>query len=88
MLLTKPTAIERAAYVLREAFAYPYRRISQVLAVSEANARQVVARSRSHLSGDQRSSAGATEQRRFEQAFVAAATSGDLVGLGRLVCRS
>jgi RNA polymerase sigma-70 factor, ECF subfamily len=40
---------ERAAYVLREAFDYPYRQIGTVLATSEANARQIVTRARRRL---------------------------------------
>jgi hypothetical protein len=44
VLLENLSPIERAAYVLREAFDYPYRQISKVLAISEANARQLAAR--------------------------------------------
>ena len=40
---------ERAAYVLREAFAYSYREIADVLGVSEVNARQIARRAREHL---------------------------------------
>ena len=41
---------ERAAYVLREAFDYPYRQIADLLAVSEVNSRQLVTRARRRLS--------------------------------------
>jgi RNA polymerase sigma-70 factor, ECF subfamily len=37
---------ERAAFILREAFDYPYRDIARVLRLKEANARQVVTRAR------------------------------------------
>jgi RNA polymerase sigma-70 factor (ECF subfamily) len=40
---------ERAAYILREAFDYPYRDIASVLHVQEANARQLVRRARMNL---------------------------------------
>jgi RNA polymerase sigma-70 factor, ECF subfamily len=40
---------ERTAFVMREAFEYPYREISQVVGVSEANARQLVTRARQRL---------------------------------------
>jgi RNA polymerase sigma-70 factor (ECF subfamily) len=40
LLLDKLTPIERAAYILREAFDYPYREIADVLRLEEANARQ------------------------------------------------
>lgn len=43
----KPT--ERTAYVLREAFSYPYREIACILRIGEANARQLVTRARERL---------------------------------------
>ncbi len=42
MLLEKLPPTERAAYVLREAFDYPYARIADVVQVKEENARQLV----------------------------------------------
>ena len=81
VLLEKLSPTERAAYVLREAFDYPYRRISQVLSLSEANARQLVTRARLHLGGERRSPAGAAEQRRLLDALVAAARTGQLATL-------
>src|SRR5262245_36986380 len=42
ILLEKLSPTERAAYVLREAFDYPYRRIAGVLRLAEANTRQLV----------------------------------------------
>jgi RNA polymerase sigma factor (sigma-70 family) len=84
-LLEKLSATERAAYVLREAFDYPYREIAHVLAVSEANARQLTARARLHLGGERRRQVGAAEHRRFLDAFVDAAQTGDLTTLERLL---
>src|SRR4051812_41787771 len=52
ILMEKLSPRERAAYVLREAFDYPYRQIADVLETSEANARQLVRRSRLHLAGE------------------------------------
>lgn len=80
MLLQKLSPLERAAYVLREAFDYPYRRISLVLGVSEANARQLVTRARHRLCGDRRRPVGATELQSLLDAFIAART-GDLATL-------
>jgi RNA polymerase sigma-70 factor, ECF subfamily len=74
---------ERAAYVLREAFDYPYRRIAAVLALSEANARQLVTRARRALAGDRRRLVDARQQQRLLGAFVAAARAGDLATLER-----
>jgi RNA polymerase sigma-70 factor (ECF subfamily) len=76
---------ERAAYVLREAFEYPYRQIAGVLATSEANARQLVARARVRLAGERRRQISAAEQQRFVDAFVDAARTGDLMTLEQLL---
>jgi RNA polymerase sigma-70 factor (ECF subfamily) len=85
LLLRKLPAAERAAYVLREAFDYPYRQISQVLAVSEANARQLVTRARRRLSAEQDRPVGASEHRRLLDSFVAAAQTGELSSLETLL---
>jgi RNA polymerase sigma-70 factor (ECF subfamily) len=85
MLMEKLSATERAAYVLREAFDYPYRRISDVLATSEANARQLVTRARLRLASEPRRQASAAEQQRFIDAFVDAAQTGDLTTLEQLL---
>ena len=84
-LLETLSPTERAAYVLREAFDYPYRQISDVLATSEANARQLVTRARLHLAGERRRRASAAEQQRFLEAFVDAAQTGDLTTLEQLL---
>jgi RNA polymerase sigma-70 factor, ECF subfamily len=76
---------ERAAFVLREAFDYPYRRVSEALALSEANARQLVTRARSRLAAGPGGRAGADGQRRLLDAFVAADRTGDLAALERLL---
>jgi RNA polymerase sigma-70 factor (ECF subfamily) len=79
------SATERAAYVLREAFDYPYRHIADVLATSEANARQLVTRARIRLAGGRRRQVGAAELQRFVDAFVEAARSGDLMTLEQVL---
>jgi RNA polymerase sigma factor (sigma-70 family) len=84
-LMERLSASERAAYLLREAFDYPYRRISDVLATSEANARQLVNRARLHLAGQPRRQVTAAEQQRFIDAFVSAAQTGDLRTLEQLL---
>ena len=87
-VLEKLPHAERAAYVLREAFDYPYRRISQVLGVSEPNARQLVTRARLHLAGEPRRQATAAERERFLRAFVDAAQTGELTRLEHLLTRA
>jgi RNA polymerase sigma-70 factor, ECF subfamily len=84
-LMERLSPSERAAYLLREAFDYPYRRISAVLGTSEANARQLVTRARMHLAGEPRRQVSAAEQQRFVDAFVSAAQTGDLSTLEQLL---
>jgi RNA polymerase sigma-70 factor, ECF subfamily len=85
MLMEKLSATERAAYVLREAFDYPYRQIADVLATSEANARQLVTRARLRLGSEPRRRVSAVEQQRFIDAFVDTAQTGDLTTLEQLL---
>jgi RNA polymerase sigma factor (sigma-70 family) len=80
LLLEKLTRVERAAYILREAFDYSYRDIAHVLRLEEANARQVVTRARQHVASAQRIPASAIEQERLLEAFIAA-KDGDVAGL-------
>jgi RNA polymerase sigma-70 factor (TIGR02957 family) len=84
VMLERLTPTERAAYVLREAFAYSYDQISEVVQLSEAASRQLVSRARKHLAGDRRREVSQPEQRRLLTAFVSAAQTGDLVELERL----
>jgi RNA polymerase sigma-70 factor, ECF subfamily len=81
LLLEKLSPTERAAYVLREAFNYPYREIAAILRVGEANARQLATRARAQVSGGRRAPVSPAEQRRLLNAFVAAARTGDLARL-------
>lgn len=85
LLLERLSPTERAAYVLREAFSYPHREIAAVLRIEEANARQLVARARGHVASGRRARVNAQEQGRLLDAFVAAARTGDLAGLERLL---
>ncbi|GAA3662351.1 RNA polymerase sigma-70 factor (ECF subfamily) [Lentzea atacamensis] len=84
MLLEKLTPTERAAYVLREAFDYPYREIAEIVQTSEVAARQLVSRARKHLADERRVPVERAEQRRLLEAFVAAAQAGDLAALEKL----
>jgi RNA polymerase sigma factor (sigma-70 family) len=81
LLQEKLSPTERAAYILREAFDYPYRDIANVLRLEEANVRQVVTRARQHVANGRSISANSTEQRRLLDAFIAAARNGDVAGL-------
>jgi hypothetical protein len=56
LLLERLAPTERAAYILREAFDYPYDEIGEILKVSEANARQLVTRASERGAGSARGS--------------------------------
>lgn len=80
-LLEKLSPTERAAYVLRQAFDYPYRHIADILHLSEANTRQLVTRARKHISDGRRAPVSSVERQRLLNAFIAAAQKGDLPAL-------
>jgi RNA polymerase sigma-70 factor (ECF subfamily) len=85
LLLENLSPKERAAYVLREAFHYPYQQIADILRLSEANTRQLVTRARKHIADGRRSPVSAAEQRRLLVAFIAAAQKGDIAALEGLL---
>jgi RNA polymerase sigma-70 factor (ECF subfamily) len=76
---------ERAAYVLREAFDYPYGRISEMLHTGAANTRQLVSRARGHLTADRRAPVSSLAHRQLLDAFLKAARAGDLTDLEDLL---
>jgi RNA polymerase sigma factor (sigma-70 family) len=76
---------ERAAFVLREAFDYPYEQISEFLHLGAANTRQVVSRARRRITADRPPSAGPVSPQRFLQGFLDAARAGDLTGFEELL---
>ncbi|KMS68741.1 MULTISPECIES: RNA polymerase sigma-70 factor [Streptomyces] len=78
LLLEKLNPVERTAYVLREAFDYPYGRVSEILETSEANARQLVSRARRHLAAERRERVTPAAHRRLLEVFLSAARTGDL----------
>src|SRR3982751_3193598 len=84
LLLEKLSPTERAAYVLREAFDYPYRQIADILQLEEASTRQLVARARQHIADGRRKTVSSHEKQRLLEAFIAAAQKGDLATLESL----
>jgi RNA polymerase sigma-70 factor (ECF subfamily) len=88
MILESLPPRERAAYVLREAFAYDYDDIAEVLGTSSANARQVVSRARRHLAAEQPRPPEPVDPARHRallEAFLDAARAGDLLALERVL---
>ncbi|GHD38997.1 RNA polymerase sigma24 factor [Streptomyces mirabilis] len=77
-LMERLNPVERAAYVLREAFDYPYKRIADMLETSEANTRQLVSRARKRLSAERREPVSPAAHRRLLEVFLSAAQTGNL----------
>lgn len=77
LTLEKLTPTERAAYILREAFDYPYPRIAEVISSTVVSARQLVSRARAHLESTRHVTVEPSAQRRLLEAFLFAAQQGD-----------
>jgi RNA polymerase sigma-70 factor (ECF subfamily) len=86
VLLESLSPVERAVFVLREAFGYGYDRIAAIVEESEANCRQIFARARSRID-ERRPRFEVSRAKRDELArrFFAACEQGDLAGLERLL---
>jgi RNA polymerase sigma-70 factor (ECF subfamily) len=85
MLMERLTPRERAVYLLREAFAYSFGEIAEVLDTSEANARQLGRRARTHLAEHGGTRVNVVAKNRLLHAFLAAAQAGDLTSLTALL---
>ena len=86
VLLESLTPEQRAAFLLREVFDYPYEQIAAIIGTSEDNTRQLVARARKHV--DERRPRFEASQERREQlarSFLAAVSNGDLHALEELL---
>ncbi|MFE9694271.1 sigma-70 family RNA polymerase sigma factor [Micromonospora sp. NPDC005806] len=85
LLLEKLTPCERAAYILREAFYYPYAQIADILQSTEPAVRQLVSRARRHMASERRTPASAADHRLLVTTFMTAARSGDMTALERTI---
>jgi RNA polymerase sigma-70 factor (ECF subfamily) len=88
VLLESLTPEQRAAFLLREVFDYPYAEIAAIIGTGQDNARQLVARARKHVD-ESRPRFEASQQRREQLArsFLAAVSNGDLQALEELLAR-
>jgi RNA polymerase sigma factor (sigma-70 family) len=84
-LLERLSPAERAAYVLREAFAYSPREVAELIGTTEANARQLHSRARRHVVVPQSREVDAAHWRELITRFLVAARDGDLAGLEALL---
>jgi RNA polymerase sigma-70 factor (ECF subfamily) len=82
VVLETLSPLERAVFVLREAFGMPHSEIADVLGRREEAVRQLARRAREHVRERRtRFYADRGEQRRVTERFLEAATGGDLEGL-------
>ena len=81
MLLERLSPAERATYVLREGFDYPYRQIAEMLRIGAPNARQLVKRARDRLSSDRCRPYSPAAHSRLVHALVSASRAGELADL-------
>ncbi len=82
VVLETLSPLERAVFVLREAFGMPHAEIADVLGRKEEAVRQLAKRAREHVRERRtRFDADRTEQRRATERFLEAASNGDLEGL-------
>jgi RNA polymerase sigma-70 factor (TIGR02957 family) len=86
VLLESLTPEQRAAFLLREVFDYPYEQIAAIIGTREDNTRQLVARARKHVD-ERRPRFEASQQRREQLArsVLAAVSNGDLQALEELL---
>ncbi|MFC4511309.1 RNA polymerase sigma factor SigJ [Streptomyces ehimensis] len=82
VVLESLSPLERAVFVLREAFGFPYADIAEVLDRSEAAVRQLAGRARRHVAERRpRFDVDAARRRELTDRFLAAATGGSVEGM-------
>jgi RNA polymerase sigma-70 factor, ECF subfamily len=82
VLLERLTPVQRAAFLLREAFGYEYAEIAGMLETSEANCRQLVQRAKQRIAnGRPRFTRDAGTAQDLARRFLDACTTGDMDGL-------
>ncbi|MFJ7044170.1 RNA polymerase sigma-70 factor [Streptomyces sp. NPDC101112] len=86
VVLESLSPLERAVFVLREAFGYPYAEIAGMLDRTEPAVRQLAGRARRHVDERRpRYEVDPAERRELTERFLAAAAGGDLDGLMALL---
>jgi RNA polymerase sigma-70 factor (ECF subfamily) len=88
LLLERLSPVERAVFLLRQAFDYEYAEIAQIVGKSEENCRQIVRRARQHVNAGHAHRQVSLEQReQLTQQFYRACMSGDMEGLLSLLAK-
>src|SRR5579884_414217 len=86
VLLERLTPVERAVFLLREVFDYPYAEIAAIVGKEEASCRQILSRAKKFIATQHPRFAPSTEQHhQLLQQFLDAVQEGDLAGLTQLL---
>jgi RNA polymerase sigma-70 factor, ECF subfamily len=86
VLLEQLSPLERAAFLLREVFGYPYEQVAETVGRSQDSCRQLVARARRHLdAGRPRYEVSARRHEELTDRFLEACLTGDVDGLTALL---
>ncbi|MEV6542797.1 RNA polymerase sigma-70 factor [Streptomyces sp. NPDC051665] len=86
VVLESLSPLERAVFVLREAFGYPYADIAAMLDRGEPAVRQLAGRARKHVDERRpRYEVDPAQRRDLTERFLAAAAEGDLAGLMKML---
>jgi RNA polymerase sigma-70 factor (ECF subfamily) len=86
LILETLSPTERAAYLLRRIFEYPYDEIAEILARPEAGCRQLVSRAETRIMECRpRFDADPAKVERLTETFIQACSTGDLGGLVQLL---
>lgn len=82
LLLENLSPVERAVFLLHEVFDYEYPEVARIVAKSEANCRQLVKRTREHLTSNRpRFDTSPEQQEAITLQFIKACAQGDMEGL-------
>jgi RNA polymerase sigma-70 factor (TIGR02957 family) len=88
VLLESLSPQQRAAFLLREVFDYPYQEVAEIIGTSVDNARHQVARARTHVQqGRPRYHASRQQRDELARRFFAAAEHGDLPALEAMLAQ-
>lgn len=86
VLLERLTPVERAVFLLREVFDYPYADIAEIVGKDEVSCRQILSRAKKFIAGNRPRFTPSTEQHhQLLQQFLDAVEEGDLDGLTQLL---
>ncbi|HZH03266.1 MAG TPA: sigma-70 family RNA polymerase sigma factor [Myxococcaceae bacterium] len=86
LALERLSPLERAAFLLHDVFDMDYAEVAEAIERTEPACRQLAARAREHVRGERpRYAPSDAEARKVADAFLAAAATGDVEGLARVL---